>query len=158
MPEKHKGEARPEPAVPFSSLEEEVFTNLQRTADELMRSVADLLKPVGLSPTQYNVLRILRTAGPKGLACGEVAERMITRDPDVTRLLDRLEKRGLVGRRREDHDRRVILTRITPQGLEILHKLDELIPRLHQLQLGHMTEEGLRLMNELLEAARGAVT
>jgi DNA-binding MarR family transcriptional regulator len=158
MPEKHKGEARPEAAVPFTSLEEEVFTNLQRTADELMRSVSDLLKPVGLSPTQYNVLRILRAAGPKGLACGEVAERMITRDPDVTRLLDRLEKRGLVGRRREDHDRRVILTRITPQGLEILHKLDELIPRLHQLQLGHMTEEGLRLMNELLEAARGAVT
>ena len=158
MADKHKGEPKPEPAVPYSSLEEEVFTNLQRTADELMRSVSDLLKPVGLSPTQYNVLRILRAAGPEGLACGEVAERMITRDPDVTRLLDRLEKRGLVGRRREDHDRRVILTRITTQGLEILHKLDELIPRLHQLQLGHMTEEGLRLMNELLEAARGAVT
>ena len=158
MPQKSKAEARPEAAIPFTSLEEEVFTNLQRTADELMRSVSDLLKPVGLSPTQYNVLRILRATGPKGLACGEVAERMITRDPDVTRLLDRLEKRGLVGRRREDHDRRVILTRITPQGLEILHKLDELIPRLHQLQLGHMTEEGLRLMNELLEAARGAVT
>jgi DNA-binding MarR family transcriptional regulator len=157
MPERPKDEPS-QGGVPFTSLEEEVFTNLQRTADELMRSVADLLRPVKLSPTQYHVLRILRAAGPKGMACGEIAERMITRDPDVTRLLDRLEKRGLVGRRREDEDRRVILSRITPQGLEILHKLDELIPRLHQLQLGHMTEEGLRLMNQLLEAARGAVT
>ena len=82
---------------PFASLEEEIFLNLQRTAEVLMRRLTEELKPSDLTPTQYNVLRILRGAEPDGLPCREISARMVTHDPDVTRLLDRLEKRGLVG-------------------------------------------------------------
>jgi DNA-binding MarR family transcriptional regulator len=101
---------------PFESLEEEMFLNLQRTAEALMHGLEAGLKPAGLSPSQYNVLRILRGAGAEGLACGGIAERMVTRDPDMTRLLDRLEARGLVMRARDRADRRVITERITPEG------------------------------------------
>src|ERR1700733_541933 len=90
---------------PFASLEEEAMLNLMRTADRLTGPMEWELKPRGLSPTQYNVLRILRGESPKGLACQEIARRMITRDADLNRLLDRLEKRELVGRERQTHDR-----------------------------------------------------
>jgi len=93
-------------------LEEQVFINLMLTSDLLARRLEPVLKAAEISPTQYNVLRILRGA-PEGLACGEIASRMITRDPDITRLLDRLEKRGLVSRCRDNEDRRMVLTRIT---------------------------------------------
>src|SRR5271167_3966247 len=96
--------------------EEAVFLDLLRTTDVLSRGLVQVLKTEDLSATQYNVLRILRGA-PGGLACGEIAGRMITRDPDVTRLLDRLEKRGLISRWRETRDRRTVMARITPQGL-----------------------------------------
>src|SRR5918992_748846 len=109
---------------PFASLEEEAFLNLQRTGDALLHGLEAALKPVGLSPSQYNVLRILRGAEAEGLACREVAERMVTRDPDITRLLDRLEARGLVIRARDREDRRVITVRITPEGLRLLQELD----------------------------------
>src|SRR5437660_9406904 len=104
--------------------EEEVFLDLLRTTDLPGRRVATVLKPDDLSPTQYNVLRILRGA-PDGLTCGEIASRMITRDPDVTRLLDRLEKRELISRCRESNDRRTVMARITPEGLRLLAGLDE---------------------------------
>src|SRR5436190_4109022 len=94
-------------------LEQEVFLNVQRAADRLMRDLEELLKEEHLSPTQYNVLRILRSAGTTGMACHEVGERMITRDPDMTRLLDRLEDRDLITRSRERQDRRVIRVRIS---------------------------------------------
>ena len=97
--------------------EEMAFLDLLRTTDMLSRGLIPVLKTEDLSSTQYNVLRILRGA-PEGLACGEIASRMITRDPDVTRLLDRLEKRGLISRCRETKDRRTVMTRITPGGLE----------------------------------------
>src|SRR5713226_6186305 len=105
---------------PFTSLEEEAFVALMRTADQLAWRGAEMLKQHGLSPTQYNALRILRGAGAKGLACSEIGERMINRDPDITRLVDRLERRGLVQRSRDKRDRRVITTRITGAGLELL--------------------------------------
>src|ERR1700747_370004 len=98
------------------SREETAFLDLIRTVDMLSPAPAQLRKSADLSPTQYNVLRILRGA-PDGLACGEIGSRMITRDPDITRLLDRLEKRALISRCRESKDRRMVLTRITPQGL-----------------------------------------
>jgi MarR family transcriptional regulator, organic hydroperoxide resistance regulator len=123
---------------PFASLEEEAFLSLQRTADALARRCYETLKPSGLSATQYNVLRILRGAGDAGLACREVGERMITRDPDITRLLDRMEARGLIARARSASDRRVITTRITLAGLQMLKKLD-----------GVMTEQTRRLMQSL---------
>lgn len=138
----------------FRRVEDEAFVNIQRTADVLMQGVAAALKPKGLSPTQYNVLRILRGAEPDGLACREIAERMITRDPDITRLLDRLEDRALVARSRDREDRRVITTRITEKGLRLLRELDRPIAALHADQLGHLGEEKLRSLIDLLEAAR----
>jgi DNA-binding MarR family transcriptional regulator len=140
---------------PFASLQEEALVALQRTADQLQRKVAELLKPHGLSPTQYNALRILRGAGAAGLPCSEVGERMINHDPDITRLLDRLERRGLVRRSRGREDRRVITARITPSGLELLRGLDHPIEEFHQRLLKPLKEGQLHSLVQLLEAARG---
>jgi DNA-binding MarR family transcriptional regulator len=139
---------------PFRHVEDEAFVNLLRTVDALMQGVAAALKPAGLSPAQYNVLRILRGAGPDGLACREIGERMITKDPDITRLLDRLEERDLISRSRDRADRRVITTRITDKGMRILKELDKPIEELHVKQLGHLGEQRLRSLVDLLEAAR----
>jgi len=123
-----------------------------------MRGLAELLKPAGLSATQYNVLRILRGAGRQGLACREVGDRMVTKDPDMTRLLDRLEARGLVARSRERQDRRVITTRITAAGLRLLKDLDRPVAELHERQLGHVPGPRLRTLLDLLETARERAT
>jgi len=141
-------------ARPVPSPEEEAFLNVLRTANVLSQPVAELLKPYDLTATQYNVLRILRGAGEKGLTAGEIGERMITRDPDVTRLLDRLEKRGLVERWRCSEDRRVVWTRITPAGREAIAPLDAAVGELHARQLGHLGRERLEHLIALLEAAR----
>jgi len=114
------------------------------------------LKAEDLSSTQYNVLRILRGA-PDGLPCGEIANRMITRDPDITRLLDRLEKRGLISRCRETKDRRMVMARITADGLKLLARLDEPVEEAHRSQLGHLGKDQLRALAELLSAARAKV-
>jgi len=139
---------------PFRTLEDEAMVSLQRTADQLQRRLSDMLKPRGLSPTQYNALRILRGAGDGGRACSEIAERMINRDPDITRLVDRLERRGLVARSREGRDRRVIITRITAAGLDLLRGLDRPIEEFNRKLLGHLGEQSLRNLLTLLEAAR----
>jgi DNA-binding MarR family transcriptional regulator len=139
---------------PFSSLEEEALIGLMRTADQLAGRVTGVLKPFGLSPTQYNALRILRGSGEAGLACREIGERMINRDPDITRLVDRMERRGLVERRREERDRRVITTRITPAGLDLLTSLDRPMQEFHLQLLGRLSEPRLRSLIRLLEAAR----
>lgn len=139
---------------PFDGLEEEIFLNLLRTADALLRELEQTLKAAGLSHTQYNVLRILRGAGRDGSPCGEIAQRMISRDPDMTRLLDRLENRALVTRARERGDRRVVKTRITAEGLRILRELDEPIRSLERRQLRHIEHSQLRRLNELLEEVR----
>jgi DNA-binding MarR family transcriptional regulator len=136
--------------------EESAFLDLLRTSDMLSRGLIQVLKTEDLSPTQYNVLRILRGA-PEGLACGEIASRMITRDPDVTRLLDRLKKRRLIARRREEKDRRTVMARITPEGLKVLTRLDEPVQAAHRKQLGHLGQERLRALTELLGAARSHV-
>ncbi len=129
--------------------EEAAFLDLLRTTDMLSRGLIQVLKTEDLSATQYNVLRILRGA-PEGLACGEIASRMITRDPDITRLLDRLEKRGLISRCRETKDRRTVMARITPEGLKLLARLDEPVQAAHRKQLGHLGRERLRALAELL--------
>ncbi len=139
---------------PFNSLEQEVFLNLQRTADALSRRVAEALKPLGISPTQFNVLRILRGAGEDGLPCGEIGDRMITHDPDITRLLDRLEKRGLIERARGSKDRRVITARISKEGLQLLASFDERERHLEREMLGHLGDRKLRELCRLLEEAR----
>src|SRR4030095_13474299 len=99
---------------PFLYVEEEAFLNVQRTADVLMQQLVSVLKSYGLSPTQYNVLRILRGAGAAGMTCKDVGSRMITPDPDITRLLDRLERRNLLTRNRAREDRRFVTIQITP--------------------------------------------
>jgi DNA-binding MarR family transcriptional regulator len=139
---------------PFRSTEDEAYLNLLRTADALLRKEVEHLKEYGLSPTQYNALRILRGAGSEGVTCGELSERMLTKDPDVTRLIDRLEARGLLARSRSDQDRRVVRTRITEEGLELLATLDEPSERWTRGQLGHMGETELRELIRLLERAR----
>ncbi len=137
-------------------LEEAAYLDLLRTTDMLSRRPAQVLKSEDLSSTQYNVLRILRGA-PEWLTCGEVASRMITRDPDITRLLDRLEKRGLISRCREAKDRRMVLTRITPEGLAVLARLDQPMQEAHRRQFGHLGRERLRALAELLSACRSQV-
>jgi len=137
------------------SPEEAAFLDLLRTADMLTRRSDWVLKDEDLSLTQYNVLRILRGA-PQALPCGEIAGRMITRDPDVTRLLDRLEKRGLISRSRDSRDRRVVLARLTPEGLKLVNRLDEPVQKVHRKQLGHMGKDRLRTLVQLLAAARAA--
>jgi len=139
---------------PFESLQAEVFLNLMRTADVMLRGQEAILKLAGLSPTQYNVLRILRGAGEQGLCCREVGERMIARDPDITRLVDRLERRGFLTRNRDSKDRRVITVRITPAGLKVLKDLDEPMAEHNRKLLSHMDKGDLRKLVELLEAAR----
>jgi len=139
-----------------STPEESAFLDLLRTTDMLSRGLVPVLKAEDLSATQYNVLRILRGA-PEGLPCGEIASRMITRDPDITRLLDRLEKRGLISRCRETKDRRTVMTQITPTGLKMLARLDRPVQAGHRRQLGHLGRERLRTLIELLRVARSQV-
>jgi DNA-binding MarR family transcriptional regulator len=139
---------------PFESLEQEALLNVLRTADALMHRLTAVLKPFNLSHNQYNVLRILRGAGADGLACQDVAERMITRDPDITRLLDRLEARGLVTRARDHKDRRVVVARITPEGERLLEALDQPIAEVDRQRLQHLGEQRLRTLIQLLESAR----
>ncbi|HEV2646808.1 MAG TPA: MarR family transcriptional regulator [Acidobacteriaceae bacterium] len=133
--------------------EESTFLELSRTADLLSRPIASLLKSQELSLTQYNVLRILRGT-PEGLPCGEIANRMITRDPDITRLLDRLEKRTLIARFRDSKDRRLVMASISPEGLKLLSTLDAPVRQRHQDQLGHLKKKHLNALIELLQLAR----
>lgn len=139
---------------PFEHLEEEALLNLMRTTEALIRHGEVLLDQHGVSHAQYNVLRILRGAGPEGLTCGEIASRMVNKDPDITRLLDRLEKAGLAQRSRESKDRRVVISRITRTGSELLAALDRPISDLNRKLLGHLSQKDLRLLIELLERAR----
>ena len=140
---------------PFESLEQEVFLEVLRTGNALIQDLVDLLRPYRLTQPQYNVLRILRGAGPAGLPTGEVGERMVvSREPDVTRLLIRMEGHGLVQRERRSDNRRFVTARITREGLRLLKALDEPIRQMHARQLRHMTRRELDLLAGLLERAR----
>lgn len=142
---------------PFRSVEEEALLALQLTADRLSRRGAAFLKPYGLSPAQYNTLRILRGAGSEGLPCSEIGERMINRDPDITRMIDRLERRGLVERSREQKDRRVVTTRITQGGLDLLKQVDSPLRAFIKELLGEVGESRLKPLIRTLEVIREAV-
>jgi DNA-binding MarR family transcriptional regulator len=140
--------------VPFRSLEEEAHLSIIRTADQLMGSGALMLKDHGLTPTQYNVLRILRGAGAEGLPSGEVADRMITREPDITRLLDRMEGRGWVHRRRDPGDRRVMRAWITVAGRELTDRLDAPVAEQLRKSLSHLGDAKLAQLSDLLGTVR----
>lgn len=139
---------------PFGGREEDVYLSMLRTVERLSRGVAETLAAADLTPTQYNALRILRGAGEAGASCTEVSDRMVTKDSDVTRLLDRLEARGLISRGREAADRRRVVARITDEGLRVLAELDGPVAETHRRQLGHLREEQLATLGKLLKAAR----
>ena len=134
-----------------ASLETRVFVALLRAAERLSQDAEQLVKEYGLTGTQYNVLRILRGAEPAGLPCKGISDRMISHDPDMTRLLDRMEKRGLITRERQFDDRRVVKTRITSEGLDILRKLDAPVQDLHRRQFRNISGDRLKVLAAALE-------
>ena len=139
---------------PFGSAAEEAHLNLSRTESVMQAGVEAVLKPYGISGTQYNVLRILRGSEPQGLCRNEIRDRLINRMPDVSRLLDRMEEACLVSRQRGENDRRLVSTRLTGKGRDLVNSLDAPILEVHQRQLGHLGEEKLRTLVELLTLAR----
>jgi DNA-binding MarR family transcriptional regulator len=139
---------------PFAGPEQEAYLSLGRTWAVLEHGFAEALKPHGITPTQYNVLRILRGAGEKGLCRSEIIERMIARVPDASRLLDRLEAAELIARARDAEDRRFVTTRITGEGLRVLGDLDEPVMELHRQQFAGLKGADLRSFIELLGRAR----
>jgi DNA-binding MarR family transcriptional regulator len=140
--------------IPFASREAEAYLSLLRTADALQTQVEAQLREFGLTGTQYNALRILRGAGPEGLPCREIGERMITRDPDITRLLNRLEDRGLAERTRTKRDRRVVYGKITAAGLKLLREIDRPLEKFGREMLRHVGQDKLKQLIELLELVR----
>ena len=145
---------------PFSSPILEVYFNLLRTTDDLSRATVHLLKPYDLSEAQYNVLRILRGAGDEGLPCSEIGDRLLTHDPDVTRLVDRLERRDLVARTRDQRDRRVVTVRISAAGLELLGTcdLDRQMVATLQPRFAKFSPEDHQILIHLLELLREPTT
>jgi DNA-binding MarR family transcriptional regulator len=139
---------------PFDLPEEEALLNLRRTLECLAAAYDQLFRGHGLTDPQYNVLRILRGVGGEGLPSSEIAAQMVSRDPDITRLVDRLEKAGLVERVRIPRDRRVILVRLTAAGRQRVNRLDRPLAELHRRQLGHLTRAELADLNRLLVKAR----
>ena len=139
---------------PFRTLRQEAQLNIERTANVLRDAFEQMLKPHGITGTQYNVLRILRGAEPNGLCRNEVSQRLLNRMPDATRLLDRMEEAGLVTRERSVVDRRLVTTRITKKGRQIVDSLDDSADGQHERSLGHMNEQQLRTLIKLLTVAR----
>ena len=141
---------------PFKTVEEEALLSIVRTAAVFEHDFAESLKPFGLTPTQYNVLRILR-GSPDGLCRNEVGERLVTKVPDVTRLLDRMERCGLIQRQRKGNDRRYVTTRITDKGMKLVDRLDREMSGIHARQLGHLGEKKTRDLIKLLSEARAGI-
>ena len=138
----------------FTRIEEEANLNIIRTAEFLMAAMAEVMKQESLTLTQYNALRILRGAGEKGLMCVEIGERMVTKESDITRLLDRLETRGLVSRERPADNRRVVITRITAEGSKLLSRLDQPVANANVKLSGRLSKTQLTSLIEILETIR----
>lgn len=152
MPTTLRDELRQE--RPFRSLREEALLSIARTESVARERIERVLAPHGLTMTQYNVLRILRGAGTNGLCRNEIGERLISRMPDVSRLLDRMEAAGLVSRVRSTEDRRLVNTTLTSRGRKLVDALDDDIARAQAEQVGHMTRAQLRTLIDLLSLAR----
>jgi DNA-binding MarR family transcriptional regulator len=139
---------------PFSSIEEEALLNLMRTTDCVQRAFQRRTRDWGVTSTQYNVLRILRGSQPQGLTCSSIGDRMITAEPDITRLLARMKTLKLIKQQRDKNDRRVVWTQISAAGLELLGKMDPEITRAPKELLGHMDRKDIEELTRLLELAR----
>ncbi len=144
----------PEPAVRFSSPYEEALLNVLRSADYLHREFQLRLKPSGLTETQYNVLRILRSARPSGLTCSAIGRSMITPEPDITRLLNRLKAQKMLTQQRDTHDRRVVWTHITASGLDALAQLDGIVEQAPKDLFRHLSGEELQELTRLVKKLR----
>ncbi len=144
-------------AKPFKSLREEALLSIARTEAVSREHLERALGPHGLSMTQYNVLRILRGAGPNGLCRNEIGQRLISRMPDVSRLLDRMETAGVLSRVRSTEDRRLVNTTLTARGRTLVDDLDEIVAKSQEEQLGHMTEDQLGALVDLLSLARSSL-
>jgi DNA-binding MarR family transcriptional regulator len=143
---------------PFRSLQEQVVINLMRTTRAVEESWVQYLKRTeGISQSQYNILRILRGARPKAVKISAIADRMITRDPDVTRLVDRLIKQGLVRRERDSQDRRVVLVEITGAGLALLSRLDGPAGGYTEGAMAGLRPQQLRILDTLLNEVRAGI-
>lgn len=142
---------------PFRNLHEEAFISMLVTAERLKTALAELFKSRDLTHTQYNVLRILRGAGDIGLTCSEISERMITRDSDITRMLDRLESRSLIRRERRDTDRRIVRAFITANGLELLAEIEEPLTFWQTAKLAGLKDAELQTLIVLLEKVRNSI-
>lgn len=138
---------------PFESPEQEAILNILRTNDQFQNRFGRLFREFDLTPSQYNVLRILRGEG-KPMPSLEVADRMIQVVPAITGLVDRLEKQGLVSRERCTEDRRVVYVEITMKGKALLKKMDQPVSELHSSLIGHLNRTELRELSRLLEKAR----
>ena len=139
---------------PFGSRAEEALLNVSRTAALLQERLELVLRPRGLSGTQYNVLRLLRGAGPAGLCRNDIRDRLVSRMPDVTRLLDRMEEAGLVSRHRDTADRRLVTTQLTTRGRELVDALDGPVAAEHERLFGRLTDEQLQMLVLLLTQVR----
>jgi DNA-binding MarR family transcriptional regulator len=142
---------------PFEDRREEAALNILRTADTLKRGLEVVLKRHGITSAQYNVLRILRGAGERGLHCGGIAERMITAEPDVTRLLTRMQRLGLLTRRRDASDRRMVTAFATKRGLQVLEELKEPLRELQQRQFALPSDGEIDALIGGLEKVRESV-
>ena len=143
---------------PFQNVAEEACLSISRTADVISQRYEQFLKSWEISGTQYNVLRILRGAGAEGLRCGEIGTRMVKHDPDITRLLDRMEKAGWIERARDTKDRRVILTRISSQGLQLLKQIDKPIEELNEQIAKPLSDKKMLRLIDTLDELRSVVT
>ncbi len=138
----------------FDSLEQEVFLNLWRTYDCLKSVEDELFDRYALSAQQYNALRLLRSVHPGAIPSQALGRKLISRGPDTTRMLDRLERRGLISRQRRDENRRVVEVTITTSGLSMLVELHELVKSMHRSQLGHLSSTTQKELARLLRLAR----
>jgi DNA-binding MarR family transcriptional regulator len=149
------GGTRPPPKHPrFDSPQQEAFLNLWRTYDRLRMLEEDLFSRHDLTAQQYNALRLLRAARPAKVPTLAIAARLISRAPDITRLLDKLHERGLIERERPADNRRVVNVGITPAGVALLAKLADEVKECHHRQLGHLSDTELASLVELLRKAR----
>lgn len=141
---------------PFGSLEQEAMLSILRTSDLLENRLARLLREYDLTPSQYNAMRIMRGEG-KPMPCLEVANRMIQVAPAITRVIDQLEARALIDKVQSSDDRRVFLVTLTPDGRQLLKRLDRPIEELHQALLGKVPSNMLEKLNQILELARESI-
>ena len=141
-------------SAPFVNIEEEALLNLVRTSDLVQRALQHKTREWGITATQYNVLRILRGSQPEGLQCAAIGARMLTAEPDITRLLGRLKAQKLIKQHRDHNDRRVVWTQISEAGLKLLREMDPQIRRLPESLIGHMSQAELKELIRLLELVR----